>query len=171
MTTSRVSIRTSYAGRTSHLQRGIDPSPFEGFIPPFGRLDLDQYDNGADGTARHDCRPLPRQSLCPHYHTPRLSVHDVGTRIRFKGAQSRTQTPNPNPQSNLKATRFSQTTQLTSPLKQPPQRLWRPALIGGELASCHWEESDQCCSPTECRGSKGGMAKEQVQMAHRAGRH
>ena len=51
MTTSRVSIRTSYAGRTSHLQRGIDPSPFEGFIPPFGRLDLDQNDNGADGTA------------------------------------------------------------------------------------------------------------------------
>ena len=93
---------------TSHLQRGIDPSPFEGFIPPFGRLDLDQYDNGADGTARHDCRPLPRQSLCPHYHTPRLSVHEVGTRIcceMLKGSpipnpnpKPRAQTPNPKPE-------------------------------------------------------------------------
>ena len=75
----------------SHLQRGIDPSPFEGFIPPFGRLDLDQYDNGADWTARHDCRPLPRQSL-----RPRLSVHDVGTRIYCEKLKC-SPIPNPNP--------------------------------------------------------------------------
>ena len=108
----------------SHLQRGIDPSPFEGFIPPFGRLDLDQYDDGADGTARHDCRPLPRQSLCPHYHTPRLSVHDVGTRIRFKGAQSRTQTPSPNPKPQPEPKPEALTEALTDPTGSARLSAW-----------------------------------------------
>ena len=66
--------------------------------------------------------------------------------------------------------RFSQTMQLTLPLKQPPQRLWRPVLIGRELASHYWKESDQC-SPTGESWQKRGMVKEQVWMAHRTGRH
>ena len=125
----------------SHLQRGIDPSPFEGFIPPFGRLDLDQYDNGADGTARHDCRPLLRQSLCPHYHPPAslymTLAHEYAVKC-LKGGQTRTQTQ------TQTRTQTQTQTQTRSPNRSPnrPHRISSALGMGAEGSSA---------------GGKGGM--------------
>ena len=47
-----------------------------------------------------------------------------------------------------------------------PLLLWWPISFGGELASRHWKESDQCRSPMKSRdGNRSGGESEELQSA------